>query len=105
MLGDKVPSHLPPVCSLALGWDKHRKGQMPLPLDLDNLWWVEVEEAVNQELRTRPDSNSGGPFTRHDVLRVLALRATTFELMHGLCFMGRSVRLTTSLSRFTTPYG
>jgi hypothetical protein len=105
MVRDAAPSHLPPVCSLALGRDKCSMGQMPLPLDLDNLWWEEVEEAVNQELRTRSDSNSGRPFTRQDVLRVLALRATTFEHTHGLCLMGRSVhKITPCVSRYMTRY-
>jgi hypothetical protein len=52
------------------------RGAMLLPLDLDALWWAEVEEEVRQGLRQTPVS-SGGPFTRHDVLRVLALRAAT----------------------------
>jgi hypothetical protein len=69
--------------------EEKEEGDM-LPLDLDALWWAEVEEEVRQGMRQTPVS-SGGPFTRHDVLRVLALRATARENQQGRTYIGRSV--------------
>jgi hypothetical protein len=83
----------PRMCKVAVEDDyctKEEEEEGVLPLDLDALWWAEVEEEVAQGMRQTPVS-SGGPFTRHDVLRVLALRATAREDQQGLTYIGRSV--------------
>lgn len=89
--GEPFPA-TPRLCKVAVEDDYCTKEEEEgvLPLDLDALWWAEVEEEVRQGMRQTPVS-SGGPFTRHDVLRVLALRATAREAQQGLTYIGRSV--------------
>jgi hypothetical protein len=76
------------TCSSFLESDTCRDEMDVLPLDLDALWWAEVEEEVRQGLRQTPVS-SGGPFTRHDVLRVMALRAALSETYCSNDYVGR----------------